>query len=135
MKTPYLILVVIVLVASAFLYLNLGSPQPEGFVNLTAEEAQANLSVAHDVQIIDIRTPAEYVDGHLEGAVNIDFYSKTFVDELKKLDPEKRYFIYCRTGNRSSNALRKMDGLGFTHVWHLKNGIVDWQRSGLPLVR
>ncbi|MFC1981553.1 rhodanese-like domain-containing protein, partial [Chloroflexota bacterium] len=76
--------------------------------------------------IIDIRTPEEFSEGHIENAVNIDFYSETFKEDLDKLDKNKIYFIYCRSGNRSGSAMSVMKNLGFKEVYNLSVGIKEW---------
>ncbi len=79
--------------------------------------------------IIDCRTPREFAFGHFEKAVNIDFYSPSFFQELDKLDKNKRYLIYCRTGSRSKAALGIMERLGFKEVYNMKYGILDLNPS------
>ncbi|MDA3901136.1 MAG: rhodanese-like domain-containing protein [Spirochaetes bacterium] len=84
--------------------------------------------------ILDIRTPGEYQSGHIEGAVNINFSSSQFAENLEVLDKDKSYLIYCRSGNRSYSSLSVFKRLEFKEVFHLKHGIIDWTRNGLPLV-
>lgn len=79
--------------------------------------------------IIDIRTPQEYRQGHLKNAVNINLFDRAFLEEIDKLDKSKPVFIYCRTGNRTSSASKKMLNLGFQQVYDLKGGISNWVRS------
>jgi len=133
MNQKILVPVVILLVAGMIFYFNLGPSVPEGYVDFRAVEAQEQLAQSKDVKILDIRTPAEFQSGHLQGAVNVDYYAKDFEDSLKKLDKNAQYLVYCRTGNRSSSALKKMHKLGFTKVWHMSRGIEDWKGTGLPL--
>ncbi len=85
--------------------------------------------------IIDIRTPEEFNEGHIENAVNIDFYSETFREDLDKLDKSKTYFIYCRSGSRSGRAMPIMEELGFQEVYNLSAGIKEWIVEGLPVVQ
>ena len=66
--------------------------------------------------IIDVRTAAEYQTGHAQKSLNIDFYSLTFADEIKKLDTSKSYQLYCRSGNRSGQAEGLMKSMGFSDV-------------------
>jgi len=88
-----------------------------------------------DFIIIDIRTPEEFNEGYIENAINIDFYSETFKQDLDKLDKNKTYFIYCRSGNRSGRAMPIMKDLGFKEVYNLSAGIKDWIAEGLPVVK
>jgi len=86
-----------------------------------------------DFFIIDVRTADEYKEGHLKGAVNIDLYSEAFKEDIAKLDREKTYLVYCRSGNRSMRAVSLMQELEFTRLYHLNNGIIEWNKEGLPL--
>ena len=85
--------------------------------------------------IIDVRTPEEYANGHIEKAINLDFYSETFKDELDTLDRDKVYLIYCRSANRSGKALDMMAELGFSEVYNMLGGMVRWEEVGLPVVK
>lgn len=80
--------------------------------------------------IIDVRTPEEFAAGHLPGAINIDFHDPNFKSNLRQLDRHNEYAIYCRSGNRSSDALALMRSLGFTEVRELANGISGWAATG-----
>lgn len=95
------------------------------FVNTYQETAGAVL--------LDVRTPEEFASGHLEGAINIDFQSPTFNSEIEKLDRTKQYFVYCRSGSRSAQAVAHMQELGFQNTVQLKGGIISNQ-SALALV-
>lgn len=88
-----------------------------------------------DVVLLDIRTPKEFEDGHIQGAVLLDFYSSDYVDRLKALDRTKTYLIYCRSGNRSGKSLAIFDKLGFRRVYNLDPGVIGWSREKYPLVR
>lgn len=87
------------------------------------------------VVVLDVRTPAEFASGHLEGAVNIDIESQDFATRVGELDRSVTYAVYCRSGNRSAAALTVMKELGFTGLHHLAGGIGAWQRAGQPVVR
>ena len=76
--------------------------------------------------IIDVRTPAEFWEGHIDNAINIDFKSNSFINEISKLDKSKIYLIYCRSGNRSSKAATIMDSLGFKKTIDLEGGFLRW---------
>ncbi len=83
--------------------------------------------------ILDIRTPGEFAGGRIAGAINIDFYSRAFEQELGKLDKSGNYKIYCNSGNRSSDALEIMEDMGFTNVSELAGGIQAWNFAGKPI--
>lgn len=85
--------------------------------------------------VLDVRTPNEYNQGHIKGAVMVDFYSKDFKEEVKKLDSSKPVYLYCRSGNRSSKSINTLKDLGFKEIYNLQNGIIDWQRNGFELIK
>ncbi len=107
-----------------------------------SETKVANLSVADfaakitdtSVTILDVRTPAEFMTGHIAGAINIDFQSTQFASEIANLDKTKTYAVYCRSGNRSAQATDQMAKAGFTSLFNLNGGIIDWQSAGQGLV-
>ena len=88
-----------------------------------------------DFVILDVRTPEEFADGHLENAINLDIYSETFLNELDLMDKSKTYLIYCRSGNRSGQALDIMEELDFREVYNMMGGILEWEAEGLPTVK
>ena len=83
--------------------------------------------------LLDIRTPAEVEAGHISGASHLDFYNSAFEDDLKKLDRDKTYLIYCRSGNRTGQARAMMVGLGFSKVYDLNGGINAWNNLSYPI--
>jgi phage shock protein E len=85
--------------------------------------------------IIDIRTPQEFNQGHIEGAVNINFYDSNFIDQIAKYDKNQPIFIYCRSGNRTSPASRKMADFGFTQINDLEGGILYWLKNNNETVK
>ncbi|HEY94975.1 MAG TPA: rhodanese-like domain-containing protein [Dehalococcoidia bacterium] len=106
--------------------------------NVTAQEAYTLIqekSDDPDFKVLDVRTPDEYNTGHVEGAINIDYNSDTFKEKLDTLDKSGKYLVYCRSGNRSSEAVKVMEELGFTMIYHMNGGIIDWSAEGLPFAR
>ena len=106
--------------------------------DVTAQEAFTliqNNQNNPDFVILDVRTPEEFTDGHIENAINIDFYSETFQDELNDLDKSKTYLIYCRSGRRSADALDIMRELNFREIYHMTGGIIEWEAEGLPTTK
>lgn len=85
--------------------------------------------------LIDIRTPNEYREGHIERAINMSLHSDSFEADIKRLDKAKTYMIYCRTGRRSAIAVDVMEKAGFTKVYLIAGDIVGWKSEGLPLVK
>lgn len=102
---------------------------------VAAQQAAATIADApDDLVILDVRTQEEFDEGHIEGAMLLDFYRDDFADALAAFDPEVPYVLYCRSGNRSSGARAIMSDLGFRSVEDVDGGIVGWQQAGLPIV-
>ena len=78
------------------------------------------------VQIVDVRTAAEYAEGHIPNAVNIDVYSSDFADKIAKLDKDRTVAIYCRSGRRSKSAAEQAVKRGFKVV-ELDGGVLSWR--------
>jgi rhodanese-related sulfurtransferase len=112
-------------------------PDSENLKAVTPKEAfeliQRNKSNPN-FAILDVRTPEEFAEGHIGGAINIDYYHPGFQTELNKLDRTKTYLVYCRTGSRSGQAFEFMKEQGFREVFDMDGGITVWRKEGLPVV-
>lgn len=95
----------------------------------------ARLAVDPEVVVIDVRTPEEFAEGHIEGATLIDINSPTFGDAIDALDRDANYLVYCRSDNRSGQAVAIMQQVGFERLWDMDGGVVAWSAEGRPLVR
>lgn len=78
-----------------------------------------------DTVLVDVRTPSEFSSGHIDQAINIDFENPSFASEVKKLDTTKTYFVYCRSGNRSGQAVSIMKSNGIKNIYELSGGIIS----------
>lgn len=85
-------------------------------VGVAACASGESYAVSDDTVIIDVRTPEEFATGHLVGAINIDVQAPDFRDRVMALDTGGEYFIYCRSGNRSGQAITQMFQMGFTNM-------------------
>lgn len=85
----------------------------------------------NNFELVDVRTPEEFDEGHIEGAVNINFYDATFDSDIQKLNMKKTVLVYCRSGGRSANAMNKMASFGFSKVYNLTGGFNGWKDAGL----
>lgn len=83
--------------------------------------------------IIDVRTPAEFAEGHLKNANNVDIASEDFEEIITPLEVDDFYVVYCRTGSRSVKAVEKMEKMGFKNIVHMKDGIDGWKKAQLPI--
>jgi rhodanese-related sulfurtransferase len=102
-------------------------------VNLNVSEFSQKITEP-GVIVLDVRTPEEFASGHIEGALNIDFNSGNFANEITRLNPSDTYAVYCRSGSRSGQATSIMHKAGFHDVSNLNGGVIDWTNDGLPLV-
>lgn len=78
--------------------------------------AAPTVTVTSNAVIVDVRTSDEYDAGHLDGAVNVDVQSPDFDSLITALPTDGEYVVYCASGNRSSSAVERMEGLGFTKI-------------------
>lgn len=109
------------------------SVAPAVGATLDAAEFAAALKAPQTV-LLDVRTPAEFAEGHLPGATNLDVQSPEFAAQVAGLDPTVPYAVYCRSGNRSQAALEVMAQGGVTNAYHLGGGIGAWQQAGGEIV-
>ena len=110
-----------------------GCSSSSSTIDLSVTEFSSKVAEA-GVITLDVRTPGEYAEGHLEGARLIDFQSGNFENEISTLDKNATYAVYCRSGNRSGQAVKVMHDAGFHNVYNLNGGVIDWANAGLPLV-
>ncbi len=81
-----------------------------------------------DVQLVDVRTPGEYAKGAIEGAVNMNYHDRDFVEQAAgKLDKRKPVLLYCAGGVRSAKAAKILEKQGFTEIYDLKSGYSGWK--------
>lgn len=123
---------VLALIAAALLLAGCSS-SAAGVTNMNVTEFSDKITEP-GVVILDVRTPGEYMDGFIQGAQNIDFQSGNFENEIATLDKNATYAVYCRSGNRSGQAVKVMHDAGFHNVYNLNGGVIDWANAGLPLV-
>jgi rhodanese-related sulfurtransferase len=113
---------------------------PSSVQNITPLDAQT-LIQSHtddpDFIILDVRTPAEFTAGHIEGGLNacVNCQNPAFDDVLAAFDKNKTYLVYCGVGGRSATATGIMIDSGFTNVYNMTGGITQWLADGLPVVQ
>lgn len=104
---------------------NYGNTDVKGFAELMNDS---------DVVVLDVRTAEEFVDGHLAGAVNIDYRQDNFVEQaVVRLPKDKTIAVYCRSGRRAAGAAELLAEKGYKLV-NLKGGILAWQEAGKPVM-
>ncbi|MCB0698155.1 MAG: rhodanese-like domain-containing protein, partial [Chitinophagaceae bacterium] len=105
---------------------------PKGKV-LDASAFQKLMNDTKDKVVLDVRTPGEFKEGYIKDARNLDWNNSSFMSEAGKLDKSKPTFVYCLSGGRSHSAANALRDMGFSDVYELDGGIMQWRRAGLPL--
>ena len=103
-----------------------GEKTEEGYKTITAEEAKERMDSGDDIIILDVRTEAEFEEKHIPGAIVIP--NEEIQDEkpARLPDTEAEILIYCRSGNRSAQAAKKLVAMGYTNIYDF-GGIKDWK--------
>ena len=83
--------------------------------------------------VLDVRTPQEFAQGHVPGAVNMDISDPTFRKKLGALDKSKTYLVHCESGVRSNRAVNMMSSLGLSGLFDYHGGFRDWKKQGKPV--
>jgi rhodanese-related sulfurtransferase len=128
MKKLMLVLTTL-LCSCTFLFCSAKTATDTFYTDVTAEQGEVIITENidnPDFIILDVRSPSEYEEGHIENAININYYDSDFTTQLDTLEKNKTYFLYCRSGSRSRRALKKMKELGFNKIYHLKRGFNSW---------
>ena len=122
------------LVAGALLVTACSSTSTAGAVQTVDPQTFLTTAAQPGTTVIDVRTPAEFAAGHVDGAVNIDVEGATFKADIGTLDKSATYAVYCHSGRRSALATDAMSQAGFTSVYNLNGGIGDLQAAGASIV-
>ena len=112
--------------ANETVLLNMQSETQEPIIKVLPKESFKAAISGNTVQLIDVRTPEEYIDGHIEGALNINVQDQKFAEQISKLDKTKTVYIYSRSGSRSQMAASQMKTLGFKSIIDLKGGYMNY---------
>ena len=84
------------------------------------------------VRLIDVRTPMEFSQGNINGSINVDFNNEEeFLNYFNELDKTEPVFLYCRSGNRSRKSADKLINLGFSKIYDLEGGFIQWNFNEL----
>lgn len=94
------------------------------YSKITAEEAKEIIDT-EEPKLVDVRTPEEYEEEHIEGALLIPDYEIENLAESKLPDKDEKILVYCRSGSRSKAAAKKLIDMGYTDV-HDLGGIMNW---------
>ena len=109
----------ILLISTVFLFA-CKEAKEKPITELTSDELE-------NAVLIDVRTPEEYEEGHLEGALNLNWYDEDFLQQLEGIDKEQKVYVYCKVGGRSASAAKLLDSLGYKKVIDLTGGYDAWK--------
>lgn len=123
----------VLILAIALVSCSNGQEKKEGTIaeNVNVEQFVEHMETA---QLVDVRTPGEWSEGIMEGAIMFDFYEDDFQKNLETLDKDKPVAVYCKVGGRSGQAMAKLNELGFKEVYNLDGGMDAWKSAGKPTV-
>lgn len=125
MKKAIIVVIILTLIITmGFLF---GNAQNKNDTKLVSAANWEKLRVENpDYIVIDVRTPEEFSEDGINGAINVDYYSPTFKQDIAALDSSKTYLIYCRSGARSGNAAIILQELGMNSVYDLDGGMIAY---------
>lgn len=104
---------------------------PASVQNLSPDDYVETVRSSDHV-LIDVRTPSEFADGFIEGAINIPV--QELEQRLSEVPEGQTIVLYCRSGNRSSQAATILENAGFSDIYDM-GGIIQWQGAGYSLVQ
>ena len=81
------------------------------------------------IQLVDVRRPSEYADGFIEPAININYFDSDFATQFGQFDKETPLYLYCKSGGRSNKAAHLLAEEGFTKIYDLEGGYLQWQKQ------
>lgn len=117
----------------ALMLLMAGAIQAQTLKEVDSKKVYNMLQKDESLVVLDVRSPEEFNDGHVEGAINIDIRRADAFSRINKLDRNATYVVYCRTGNRSKVAVDHMMRSGFNIIYHMTDGIIGWNANKLPI--
>jgi thioredoxin 1 len=115
-----------------FLFLDTDAQNPET-VQMSSQEFNQIISVEPGV-LLDVRTQREFKNGHIQNAGQLNYYAFGFKNKLLLLPKDQPIYLYCNTGYRSDRAADFLVKNGYTKVYNLEHGIMEWELENLPVV-
>ena len=129
MQTKILFLFAFLLIGT----LSMAQTAEKDSINVVSIEQFEKMTAKKKNMLVDVRTPEEVAEGHLPGALNINFLGENFSQEIQTLNKNKTYLLYCRSGSRTRKAADQMQKAGFKKVYMLEGGITAWNEAGKPI--
>ncbi|MBW6490814.1 MAG: redoxin domain-containing protein [Lentimicrobium sp.] len=123
---------ILLLIAPIFLFITACAQNP-GFKQTGSIEFEKLISDNNGI-LLDVRTLSEFKNGHLENAGQLNYYAGDFRRKLLLLPKDQPVYLYCNTGYRSSRAANILAENGYTNVFNLEHGIMEWNLKNLPVI-
>lgn len=98
---------------------------------ITPQEVYDAVNGSDEIQLVDVRTSEEFVDGHIGNAQNVCVTDDDFKEKAAKLDKEQPVYVYCRSGGRSARAAKILKEMGFKEIYDMQGGFMNWESQGL----
>ena len=127
MKLKVLLPVLILLLSS------LASIQAQKKVEVSSQQVNTMLQKEKNWVVLDVRTPNEFNEGHINGAININIFDQDALSRIDKLNRKAKYIVYCRTNHRSGIAVEHMMQSGFKTIYQMMDGFPGWAANRLPI--
>jgi thioredoxin len=115
----------------SFVLFSCNGQSPKSVNTIDALSFSKKIKETPNPQILDVRTPEEFVSEHIDNAENVNWLSDDFVANTAKYEKTKPIYVYCKSGGRSQKAVAKLTELGFTSIYELEGGILKWNAAGL----
>jgi len=115
----------------------MGEQTPDGYENAPVSHVHEHVMMGDASPIpflvLDVRTPEEYAEGHIQGAKLIPV--QVLAKHLAEVPKDKQVYVYCHSGRRSANAAKLLAAQGFTRIENIQGGITAWKEAGFPVVK
>jgi thioredoxin len=121
----------ILFLITSILLIACNNTKEKPFETIAPKEFAEKIKTTENPQILDVRTPDEFESEHIDNAINVNWNSDDFTAKAIAYDKTKPVFVYCLSGGRSKKAAAKLQELGFTNVYELEGGILNWNEAGL----
>ena len=115
----------------SFVILSCNGQAAKNIKTIESKDFAETMNTTQNPQILDVRTPEEFTQGHIDNAANVNWLGDRFVADAEKFDKTKPVFVYCKSGRRSKKATEKLQELGFKNIYELEGGFMKWSAAGL----
>jgi thioredoxin len=125
----------IILVFFSFILFSCQGQKSDKVELLDAKTFSEKIKSNGAIQLLDVRTPDEFNDQHIDQATNINWNGADFEQKVAVLDKSKPVYIYCKSGGRSAKAANKLAEMGYTKIYELDGGMMKWNAAGMSEAR